>query len=58
MLMQAEGLWLNDKNAQPGMSNIDPLDQKKPKTNCRTSPSTAMVVKPVQSGSTRRSTIP
>ena len=29
--MKNEGLWLNDKNAMVGMSNINPLLQKKAK---------------------------
>jgi hypothetical protein len=29
--MKNEGLWLNDKNAVVGMSNINPLLQKKAK---------------------------
>lgn len=31
LAMRTEGLWLNDKLAVPGMSNINPLLKEKPK---------------------------
>ena len=29
---KCEGMWLNDKNAEPGLSNVNPLQQPKPET--------------------------